>query len=182
MFNWTTIVAFILGLIGSLFIQWWTDKKRLRRIKGALKLHLQEIILKECHTLRLEFSRVIGTVESLTTPPMGFKSCKTFDAEIYKTNNPSDYYQIYRYDKFAKLVSIYAIITFLKDNLPSKVYSNYKEEFNRNYYIPVNEGRSANQMVQQSPVFNMLRSETIALCNSLILEIDTLTKLIKEFI
>ncbi len=109
MINWPTIIvsiiSFLLGLFGNLFVQWWADRKRLNRIKGALKLHLKDIILRECPFLRSEFDRIIGTIQSLSRVNMGFKSFKTFDGEIYKANNPSDYYKIYgsEHYKFDKL-------------------------------------------------------------------------------
>jgi hypothetical protein len=41
MINWGTIivsfVSFLLGLLGSVLVQWWGDRIRLGRIKGALQ-------------------------------------------------------------------------------------------------------------------------------------------------
>jgi hypothetical protein len=188
MINWGTIiisvVSFLLGLVSNLFVQWWADRKRLNRINGALKLHLKDIILKECPFLRSEFDRIIVNIQSLSRTEMGFKSFKTFDGEIYKANNPSDYYQIYGSDhnKFDKLVSIYAIISFLKDNMPFKLHKNYLKEVSENLHDTINQGISINQLFKESPFLDGLRSNYIAACSGLINEIDTLTQLIKEFI
>jgi hypothetical protein len=187
MINWATIIvsviSFLLGLFGSLFLQWWADKKKRNGIKGALQLHLKDIILKECTPLRSEFERLIGNIQNYNRANMTFSSHKTFDGEIYKANNPSDYYKIYgtTNNKFAKLVSIYAIINFIKENMPSKVYSNYLKEVDENWTSTINQGISENQRFKNSPIFDNLRSNYDATCKNLISEIDTLTTLIKEF-
>ena len=134
--------------------------------------------------MRSEFDRIIVNIQSLSRTEMGFKSFKTFDGEIYKANNPSDYYQIYGSDhnKFDKLVSIYAIISFLKDNMPFKLHKNYLKEVSENLHDTINQGISINQLFKESPFLDGLRSNYIAACSGLINEIDTLTQLIKEFI
>jgi hypothetical protein len=188
MINWSTIivsfVSFLLGLLGNLYVQWLGDRKRLHRIKGALKLHLGDIILKECVTLKLEFEKVIENIRQLNREGLDYKSCKTFDAEIYKANNPSDYYKIYKSDnnKFEKLISAYTIISYLKENLPSKVHEDYLIAVDRDLYEPINQGISLNELFRTSGIFINMRNSYIGKCERLINEIDVLTKLIKEFI
>jgi hypothetical protein len=190
MTNWGTVLiaflSFILGLISNLFVQWWSDRKRLQRVKGALELHLKDIILKECTTLRSEFERIIHEIQNFNRYSLSFKSCKTFDAEIYKANNPSDYYKIYgsTNKKFDKLVSIYSIISYLTQNIPSKVYSDYMREVDESLTTDsiINTGKSMNQMFKESPFFEGIRIRYIDQCQNMISEIDLLTKLIKELI
>lgn len=188
MINWGTIIisiiSFLLGLLGNLFIQWWADKKRLSRIKGALKLHLRDIILKESKILRSEFEKIMHHIQNAGRSPMTFRSCKTFDAEIYKANNPSDYYRIYgeNDNKFDKLVSTYAIIAYLKENMPSKIYSNYLSEVNEHLYSNISQGISINQQFKESTLCQNLRINYVTICENLTGEVDTLTSLIKEFI
>ncbi len=187
MINWSTIIvsviSFSLGLLGNLFVQWVSDRKRLERIEGALRLHLQDIILKECVTMKLEFNRTIDTIKSISRESIDFKDCKTFDAEIYKANNPSDYYKIYGSNgKFGKLVSTYAIISFLKDKMPFKIYSNYLAEIDQCIYLDFVDGLSPNQRFRESAQCENLRVTYISTCRMLINEIEMLTNLINEFI
>lgn len=190
MINIATILvaflSFILGLIGNLFLQWWADRRKLSGIKGAIETHLKDIILKECVTLRSEFERVIVNIQNLNRHNITFKSCKTFDGEIYKANNPSDYYKIYgsESNKFDKLVSIYSVISYLKENIPAQVHQNYLREVNGNLdnINIINQGISLNQLFKESSFFDNLRSDYVTSCNYLINEIDTLTRLITELI
>lgn len=186
MINWGTIivsfVSFLLGLFGSLFVQWWTDWKRLNRIKGALKLHLGEIISDECITLKSQFQCIEYNIQNQVNTKPSFVSCKRFDAEIYKANNPSDYYRIYGSDndKFNKLVSAYAIISYLKDHMPEVVYDNYWHEitscrYSQNILGIVPAQKSDNSLI------TLIENNAIATCRYLISEIDTLIELIKEF-
>jgi len=187
--NLTTIIvaflSFILGLIGNLTIQWWVDRKRLKRIEGALKLHLTDIILKDCEVLRREYERIIVAVQQHTSYYLTLKVFETFDNEIYKANNPSDYYKIYGIKdarKFEKLVSIYSIISFLKENLPHKIHSDYITKIDLHLDKNLKDGESREEHFKKCNNCDAIRLDCKSTCQMRMNEIDELKKLIGELL
>ncbi len=110
-------------------------------------MHLQGIILKECEVLLTEYERIKVDIPKQNLHSINSKVFETFDSEIYKANNPSDYYKIYALsgiDKFETLVSIYAMISFLKGNLPFELYSEYLSKINSHIDRGLKTGETRN--------------------------------------
>lgn len=189
MINWATIIvsviSFLLGIFGSLFLQWRADRTRLNRIKGALELHLKRIILKDCEILLLEYEMIIVAIQKRNLYSISFKVFETFDCEIYKANNPSDYYKIYalsEIDKFETLVSIYAIISFLKENLPYKLHSEYMSEINLHIDRGLKTGETRIHHFESCAGCDVIRNNYITTGKMRLNEISELKKLITKLL
>lgn len=189
MIKWSTftvsVISFVLGLISSFIVQWWNDRNKRIRIKGAIELHLKEIILEECEQLRKDYERIIIAIQTRNRHDLAFKAFERFDAEIYKANNPSDYYKIYgtqKKGKFEKLVSIYAIISFLKENLPFNLYTGYTSEVNTHMSEALERGENKFVHFETCNRCDIIRNNHKATAELRLNEIDNLKKLINELL
>ena len=187
--NWSTtigaILLFVLGLLGNLFVQWWLERKKFKRIKGAINYHLTILILDNCALLKAEYEKCIPAIQNRKTHQMGFKAFETFDAEIYKANNPADYFKIYGRNKgrkFQDLISIYSVISFLKDDMPFKVHKNYVAEIENHLDKNVQNGDDRLMHVKTCQSCCNIQDRCVNICNMRMAEVDTLIKLIQRFI
>jgi len=187
--NLTTILvaflSFILGLVSNLLIGWINDKRRFRGIEGGIKSHLQDVIGEDLTQLKEDYEMIIVSIEKQQMGSIKFKAFESFNSEIYKANNPSDYYKIYyssKRNRFKTLIAIYSIIDFLKENFPFEMHANYVTEINSHLDKFLKEDEKRLDHFRTCKSCNNIRNNYIASCRLRVSEVTELKKLIDEFL
>ncbi|MDN3582264.1 hypothetical protein [Mucilaginibacter flavus] len=178
-------ISFILGITSAIIIQYLADRRKLKRIKGAILAHLKDSILPCCkglienyqlcqYILTHEHSVIINTFES-------------FNTDLYKANHPSEYYKLFysskvKKDKFLLISHIYSLVSFLKENLPFEMDESYNNEIERHLdkHVKANENRNEHRVTCN--ICKRIQEKYNNLYDMRIEEVKKLEKLVIEFL
>jgi hypothetical protein len=178
-----TLIPYIVGFGSAYLLQYLVERRRLKRINGAINSHLKDIIYEDLPELINNYK----LCKELTNNDKNHvvKVFEGFNGDIYKGINPSDLYKIYYgkgENKFKQLIEIYSVISFLKENLPYDMHANYIDAINEHLDNRVKGNESRIVHMKTCVGCKSIKTHTLDSYDLRVGEVERLQTSIKNFL
>jgi hypothetical protein len=122
MLNW--LIPFFLGLISSLFIDFWRSFLKRRKLKNFTLQHLEFHLLPEVKELKSEYAKVKEYILEVKNEKIPVKVFEALNSRNLEAADIPSYYDIFG-SKFNVFNDIKHTLDFLQSKLPFNILDDY---------------------------------------------------------
>jgi predicted RNA-binding protein with RPS1 domain len=124
------IISFLLGLLSVFIIDFIRLKIRIPKRRKMVENFLNEYILDYLPKIVKNAEDFIDKISNETRNEIKIPICISFNTMILDSVSQSDYYLMFKKDKYLAFVNIYSLIKFFENNMPYLIHEKYVKDIN----------------------------------------------------